>query len=135
MFGDKELGVLDFRSLGNALYPEPVLLQVLAREILDHWEMRSIRNKAGIAIENRFILDHWEMRSIRNSAAEKSHAGPILDHWEMRSIRNPNRAGPGRHRNFRSLGNALYPELGDRFAQYLRHFRSLGNALYPERNK
>ena len=22
MFGDKELGVLDFRSLGNALYPE-----------------------------------------------------------------------------------------------------------------
>ena len=34
--------------------------------------------------------------------------------------------------NFRSLGNALYPELYALFVALLRHFRSLGNALYPE---
>ena len=34
------------------------------------------------------ILDHWEMRSIRNPRAVLQHVGRILDHWEMRSIRN-----------------------------------------------
>ena len=42
--GDVQRFGVDFRSLGNALYPE---LEVHAQEIvkiLDHWEMRSIRN-------------------------------------------------------------------------------------------
>ena len=34
------------------------------------------------------ILDHWEMRSIRNATAPLPAACLILDHWEMRSIRN-----------------------------------------------
>ena len=35
--------------------------------ILDHWEMRSIRNGADGVCVCLGILDHWEMRSIRNS--------------------------------------------------------------------
>ena len=34
--------------------------------ILDHWEMRSIRNDLVCLERLIFILDHWEMRSIRN---------------------------------------------------------------------
>ena len=34
------------------------------------------------------ILDHWEMRSIRNRKARSQKPTVILDHWEMRSIRN-----------------------------------------------
>ena len=34
------------------------------------------------------ILDHWEMRSIRNRGFDDELAVLILDHWEMRSIRN-----------------------------------------------
>ena len=36
----------------------------------------------------KYILDHWEMRSIRNAAGADYYNGDILDHWEMRSIRN-----------------------------------------------
>ena len=35
-----------------------------------------------------WILDHWEMRSIRNEVLLMSDVSAILDHWEMRSIRN-----------------------------------------------
>ncbi len=34
------------------------------------------------------ILDHWEMRSIRNYMRKRRGDEWILDHWEMRSIRN-----------------------------------------------
>ena len=34
--------------------------------------------------------------------------------------------------DFRSLGNALYPELEKGFERRSLYFRSLGNALYPE---
>ena len=34
--------------------------------ILDHWEMRSIRNWDSFVYNKLLILDHWEMRSIRN---------------------------------------------------------------------
>ena len=36
------------------------------------------------------------------------------------------------NRHFRSLGNALYPELRAKVWLCAQHFRSLGNALYPE---
>ena len=53
----------------------------------------------------------------------------------MRSIRNDTALGSSLAMDFRSLGNALYPELvpGRRVARH--HFRSLGNALYPELNQ
>ena len=35
---------LNFRSLGNALYPERLDEWHAFEAILDHWEMRSIRN-------------------------------------------------------------------------------------------
>ena len=78
------------------------------------------------------ILDHWEMRSIRNIAGVLSDWLRILDHWEMRSIRNFERSGVAFALYFRSLGNALYPERTTVHLQMRRDFRSLGNALYPE---
>ena len=36
--------------------------------------------------------------------------------------------------DFRSLGNALYPELSHSSIALALDFRSLGNALYPEPN-
>ena len=56
----------------------------------------------------------------------------ILDHWEMRSIRNVINSARLIALYFRSLGNALYPELTAQSAWSMKHFRSLGNALYPE---
>ena len=57
----------------------------------------------------------------------------ILDHWEMRSIRNVIGQMKQTVVNFRSLGNALYPELTQAALVNSLNFRSLGNALYPER--
>ena len=42
--------------------------------ILDHWEMRSIRNQGEAEVTETRILDHWEMRSIRN---------PTLEHYAL----------------------------------------------------
>ena len=56
--------------------------------ILDHWEMRSIRNNIMGLLGVGEILDHWEMRSIRNLSRHINRQRQILDHWEMRSIRN-----------------------------------------------
>lgn len=41
MFGDKELGVLDFRSLGNALYPEQI------RAFMEHEGWDYTRRRIG----------------------------------------------------------------------------------------
>ena len=78
----------DFRSLGNALYPEHSCNWIVSSQILDHWEMRSIRNGLRHSVREVRILDHWEMRSIRNYKGMWMTDIIILDHWEMRSIRN-----------------------------------------------
>ena len=57
-----------FRSLGNALYPEHPRDLAAAGPILDHWEMRSIRNSRGHKASFALILDHWEMRSSKSSS-------------------------------------------------------------------
>ena len=82
-----------------------------------------------------FILDHWEMRSIRNKKAKG-----VAEAKDFRSLGNalyPERRGTqgGPASNFRSLGNALYPERADAFLGALPDFRSLGNALYPEHRR
>ena len=82
--------------------------------ILDHWEMRSIRNSGSQYSRRLEILDHWEMRSIRNQPANRPASRAILDHWEMRSIRNPGPCTVSVPPHFRSLGNALYPELASK---------------------
>ena len=51
----------------------------------------------------------------------------------MRSIRNVIGQMKQTVVNFRSLGNALYPELTQAALVNSLNFRSLGNALYPER--
>ena len=56
----------DFRSLGNALYPEPLVLGIEDRD-----DFRSLGNalypeQCGVPSWFGSILDHWEMRSIRN---------------------------------------------------------------------
>ena len=50
------------------------------------------------------------MRSIRNKYAYVYRVKCILDHWEMRSIRNLANVPLQVVGDFRSLGNALYPE-------------------------
>ena len=104
----------------------------MRRFILDHWEMRSIRNSVTGKSTVLSILDHWEMRSIRNSNSTACATSSILDHWEMRSIRNLRPLTQGDEAYFRSLGNALYPELARQALEGALDFRSLGNALYPE---
>ena len=124
----------NFRSLGNALYPELASLGIGICNILDHWEMRSIRNHGPHELVHAWILDHWEMRSIRNLHAELHAALEILDHWEMRSIRNLDLCAMAHRDDFRSLGNALYPEHKCLRGLGQADFRSLGNALYPEQS-
>ena len=80
--------VVYFRSLGNALYPE---LRPNNNALKEHF--RSLGNalypeRAGRDGDEGGILDHWEMRSIRNHDAKVYGKAKILDHWEMRSIRN-----------------------------------------------
>ena len=53
----------------------------------------------------------------------------------MRSIRNSEAIFRRCKLDFRSLGNALYPEHLVRDSARGRDFRSLGNALYPERRR
>ena len=72
------------------------------------------------------------MRSIRNRAFFDAALFVILDHWEMRSIRNATGVFLALGLDFRSLGNALYPEHMTHWPPNLPDFRSLGNALYPE---
>ena len=55
------------------------------------------------------------MRSIRNKVASLMSRASILDHWEMRSIRNYGATTLCVKHDFRSLGNALYPELVTRY--------------------
>ena len=50
----------------------------------------------------------------------------------MRSIRNLDAGAHVAEHDFRSLGNALYPEHVSYQMRKADNFRSLGNALYPE---
>ena len=97
--------------------------------------MRSIRNFSTGNWFDRRILDHWEMRSIRNLYVLERQ----LDLY-FRSLGNapyPERkhASCYSYLDFRSLGNALYPEHVLAPAAVECHFRSLGNALQQKQQQ
>ena len=74
--------------MGNALWPEPRDVRLMAALILAYLEMRSGRNLRLQCSSLHSILAYWEMRSGRNYQAELMQAQAILAYWEMRSGRN-----------------------------------------------
>ena len=54
------------RSLGYAHWPEQLDPALFKAVSLDHWDMRTGRNKVALKDVSRGSLDHWDMRTGRN---------------------------------------------------------------------
>ena len=114
------------RSLGYAHWPEPPSFPAHAQS-LDHWDMRTGRNRAKQPPSGILSLDHWDMHWPELNIHQLQSRSLGYAHWpEQKVQRHPDAIKQ------RSLGICALagtpPPIG------IKESRSLGYAHWPERD-